>query len=41
MSIYFDVTEQHLNILRKLGEQQKDQRTLKIKNKILTQTHYI
>ena len=39
MSIYFNVTEQDLENLRKLTEQQKQQRTLKIKNRILKQTH--
>ena len=39
MSLYSDVTEQHLIILRKLSEQQKNQRALKIKNRILKQTH--
>ena len=39
MSIYSNVTEQDLNNLRKLAEQQKEQRALKIKNKILEKTH--
>ena len=39
MSIYSNVTEQDLNNLRKLAEQQKEQRALKIKNRILKQTH--
>ena len=39
MSIYSNVTEQELNILRKLAEQQKAQRALKIKNRNLKQTH--
>ena len=39
MSIYSDVPEQDLINLRKLAEQQKDQRALKIKNRILKQTH--
>ena len=39
MSIYSNVTEQDLINLRKLAEQQKEQRALKIKNKILKQTH--
>ena len=39
MSIYSTVTEQDLINLRKLAEQQEDQRTLKIKNRILKQTH--
>ena len=39
MSICSNVTEQDLINLRKLAEQQKDQRTLKIKIRILKQTH--
>ena len=39
MSIYSNVTEQDLINLRKLAEQQKEQRALKIRNKILRQTH--
>ena len=39
MSIYSNVTEQDLENLRKLAEQQKEQRALKIKNRILKQTH--
>ena len=39
MSIYSNVTEQDLINLRKLAEQQKEQRALKIKNTILKQTH--
>ena len=39
MSIYSNVTEQELDNLRKLAEQQKNQRALKIKNRILKQTH--
>ena len=39
MSIYSNVTEQDLINLRKLAEQQKNQRDLKIKNRILKQTH--
>ena len=39
MSIYSNVTEQNLDNLRKLAEQQKNQRALKIKNRILKQTH--
>ena len=35
MSIYSNVTEQDLVMLRKLAEQQKDQRALKIKKRIL------
>ena len=41
MSVYSNVTEQDLINLRKLAEQQKTQRALKIKNRILKQTHYI
>ena len=39
MSIYSNVTEQDLDNLRKLAEQQKEQRALKIKNRILEKTH--
>ena len=39
MSIYSNVTEQDMINLRKLAEKQKDQRALKIKNRILKQTH--
>ena len=39
MSIYSNVTEQDLDNLRKLAQQQKDQRALKIKNRILEKTH--
>ena len=39
MSIYSNVTEQDLLNLRKLAEQQKNQRGEKIKNRILKQTH--
>ena len=39
MSIYSNVTEQDLINLRKLAEQQKEQRALKIKNRILEKTH--
>ena len=39
MSIYSNVTEQDLINLRKLAEQQKEHRALKIKNKILKETH--
>ena len=39
MGIYSNVTEQDLIILRKLAQQQKEQRAFKIKNKILQQTH--
>ena len=41
MSIYSNVTEQDLINLRKLANQQKEQRALKIKNRILKQTHDI
>ena len=41
MSIYSNVTEQDLINLRKLAEQQKNQRTGKIKNRFLKQTHDI
>ena len=41
MSIYSNVTEQDLINLRKLAEQQKNQRALKIKNRILKQTQVI
>ena len=39
MSIYSNVTEQDLDNLRKVAEQQKEQRAIKIKNRILKQTH--
>ena len=39
MSIYSNVTEQDLINLRKLAQQQKEERALKIKNRILKQTH--
>ena len=39
MSIYSNVTEQDLINLRKLAEQQKNERALKIKNRILKLTH--
>ena len=39
MSIYSNVTEQDLINLRKLAQQQKGQRALKIRNKISKQTH--
>ena len=39
MSIYSNVTEQDLINLRKLAEQQKNQRAEKIINRILKQTH--
>ena len=35
------MTQDDLNILRKIAEQQKNQRAQKIKNKILQQTHDI
>ena len=41
MSIYSNVTEQDLDNLRKLAQQKKEQRTLKIRNRILKQTHDI
>ena len=41
MSIYSIVSEKDLDNLRKLAEQQKDQRALKFKNRILKQTHDI
>ena len=41
MSIYSNVTERDLVNLRKLADQQKEQRALKIKNRILKQTHDI
>ena len=39
MSIYSNVTEKDLDNLRKLAEQQKNERSLKTKNRILKQTH--
>ena len=39
MSIYSNITEQDLENLRKLAEQQKNERAQKIKNRILKQTH--
>ena len=39
MSIYSNITEEDLINLRKLAEQQKEQRALKIKNRILEKTH--
>ena len=39
MSIYSNVTEQDLINLRKLAQQQKEQQALKIKNRILKETH--
>ena len=41
MSIYSNVTEKDLDNLRELAEQQKNQRVLRIKNRILKQTHDI
>ena len=41
MSIYSDVTERDLINLRKLAQQQKEHRALKIKNRILKETHDI
>ena len=41
MSIYSNVSEEDLINLRRLAEQQKNQRALKIKNRILKQTHDI
>ena len=41
MSSYSNVTEQDLINLRKLAEHQKEQPALKIKNRILKQTHDI
>ena len=39
MSIYSNVTEKDLDNLRKLAQQHKEQRAIKIKNRILKQTH--
>ena len=39
MSIYSNVTEQDLINLRKLAQQQKEQKAEKIRNRILKQTH--
>ena len=39
MSIYSKVTEEDMINLRKLTQQQKEQRAEKISNKILKQTH--
>ena len=39
MSFYSNVTEQDFINLRKLAEKQKNQRALKVKNRILKQTH--
>ena len=41
MSICSNKTEQDLIILRKLAVQQKNRRALKIKNRILKQTHKV
>ena len=41
MSIYSNITEKDLENLRKLAQQQKEQRALKIKNRILKETHDI
>ena len=41
MSIYSNVTEEDMINLRKLAEQEKNKRVLKIKNRILKQTHDI
>ena len=41
MSIYSEVTEEDLNNLRRLAEQQKNQRAEKIENRVLKQTHDI
>ena len=41
MSIYSNVTKEDLINLRKLAEQQKEQRALKIKNRTLKQTHNV
>ena len=38
MSIYSDVTEQDLISLHNIGEQQKNQRALKIEKKVLKKT---
>ena len=39
MSIYPNVTQENLNKLSQLAEQQKEQRANKIKNRIIKQTH--
>ena len=39
MSIYSNVTEQDLDNLRKLAQQQKEQRALKFKKRLIKQTH--
>ena len=41
MSIFSNVTEKDLILLRKFAEEQKNQRALQIKNRILDQTHDI
>ena len=41
MNIYSNVTQKDLDNLRKLSEQQKEQRAPKNKNRILKQTHDI
>ena len=41
MSIYSNITKEDLENLRKLAEQQKNQRAEKIENRILKQTHDI
>ena len=41
MTIYSNVAEQGFNNLRKLAEQQKEQRALKVRNRFLKQTHDI
>ena len=41
MNLYASVTERDLNNLRKLAEQQKNQRAHKNKNRILKRTHDI
>ena len=41
MSIFSNANEQDLIYLRKVAEQQREQRALKIKNRILKQTHDI
>ena len=41
MSIYSNVTEKDLDNLLKLADQQKNEQALKIKNRILKQTHDI
>ena len=41
MSIYHIVTQKDLINLRKLAEEEKNQRAFKIKNRILEQTHDI